>query len=230
MHVQQIDEGLWRWTAPHPNWADGKDWDRMVGCVYWETPDAIVLIDPQAPPPESPEAAKFWSALDRDVERQGTPVVSVIGNTYHSRSAREVYQRFAGRTGGRVLVPEGFTGGEAIATGTFGPDDRLPGGMEAWFIEGLVDPEVVFHIPPHRALVVADALIGDGQGGVRVAPESWGDNTEEGAARYRATFRDSLRRLADLDFERLLTSHGEPLLSGGKQALTRALEGPAHGE
>ena len=83
MKVEQIDEGLWRWTAPHPAWAAGKDWDEMVGCIYYEAADdAIVLIDPLAPPTGTPEAEKFWAALDRDVERLGLPVATVIANRW----------------------------------------------------------------------------------------------------------------------------------------------------
>ena len=50
MDVLQLADGLWRWTAPHPNAAN---WPRFgppvppqVGCVYYEAPDAVVLIDP----------------------------------------------------------------------------------------------------------------------------------------------------------------------------------------
>ena len=105
LDVNQIAPGVWRWTTPHPEWTPEKDkpggWGRMVAAVFVGPPaitEAIVLVDPIAPPAETPEAAKFWAALDRDVEKVGLPVVSFVGNGYHARSAHEVRQRYAGRS------------------------------------------------------------------------------------------------------------------------------------
>jgi hypothetical protein len=74
MEVQELRRGLWRWTAPHPDWSPSLDrpggWPRMVGCVYYEPPEAagtVVLIDPLAPPEGTPDHERFWRALDRDV-------------------------------------------------------------------------------------------------------------------------------------------------------------------
>ncbi len=66
MDVEQIAEGLWRWTARHPEWRPDADWPPDVGCVYYEGPDAVVLVDPLVP---QDDADRFWAALDRDVER-----------------------------------------------------------------------------------------------------------------------------------------------------------------
>jgi hypothetical protein len=66
--VTQIEEGLWRWTTAHPEWKPGSDWDRDVGCVYWETPEAVVLVDPLVPVDDQ-SRTRFLEALDRDVER-----------------------------------------------------------------------------------------------------------------------------------------------------------------
>jgi glyoxylase-like metal-dependent hydrolase (beta-lactamase superfamily II) len=235
VQVRELAEGLWRWTAPHPDWTpdQGKPggWEQSVGCVYHEAPDAIVLVDPLVPPEDTPEAERLWSALDRDVRRSGLPVVVLIANRFHGRSARRVYQRFAGRVGAEVLVPAGAEGQVACQpTRTFAPGERLPGGVEARFVAGPVEPEVAFHLPRHRALIVADAVLGAGSGRARVAPPSWADATEEGRKHDDALFRRSLRGLLDLDFELLLTSHGEPVLGSGRDALARALDAPAWGE
>jgi hypothetical protein len=40
MQVARIAEGLWRWSAYYEEWRED------VGCVYYEAPDAVVLIDP----------------------------------------------------------------------------------------------------------------------------------------------------------------------------------------
>ena len=66
MEVQELRPGLWRWTAPHPQWEHAEHWGPEVGSVYAELPDALVVIDPIVP---ADEDELFWSALDRDVER-----------------------------------------------------------------------------------------------------------------------------------------------------------------
>ena len=60
MQVDRISDGLWRWTAPHPDWHDDPaspygGWDRDVACIYHEAPDGIVLIDPLVPSGEDGE-------------------------------------------------------------------------------------------------------------------------------------------------------------------------------
>jgi len=51
--VRRLADGLWRWTASHPNAANWPDWGPPVppevGCVYYEAPDAVVLLDPLLP-------------------------------------------------------------------------------------------------------------------------------------------------------------------------------------
>jgi hypothetical protein len=43
---------LWRWALTHPEWEPPKqedspaDWPAEVGCVAYETPSTLVLIDP----------------------------------------------------------------------------------------------------------------------------------------------------------------------------------------
>lgn len=239
MDVAQIGEGFWRWTAPHGEWASGKDWGEMVGCVYHEPPidagESIALIDPQVPPRGSEDEKRFWRHLDQVVERSGLPVAIVVCNRYHGRSTREIYQRYAGRCGATVHAPRGVEGLLACTpTHTFAEGESLPGGLMPYFVEGLVEPEVAIHIPAHDALVFADALLGADGGKVRLPPASWAADSDEDAAaaqearaRYRARFHNSMRRLLDLDFDRLIVSHGEPVLDGGKLALNEALDAPA---
>ena len=50
--LQQVARGLWRWVSTHPEWEPPEqedspaDWPAEVGCVAYETPDTLVLIDP----------------------------------------------------------------------------------------------------------------------------------------------------------------------------------------
>ena len=187
MAVSELAPGLWRWTARHPAWtpADGDEWDADVGCVYAEIDGGIVLVDPQVP--EDTEG--FWRALDRDVERLGTPTV-LTTNDDHTRSAGEIAERYG--SGGRP------------GTGVTGFPTAYPG-------------ETVYWLEPYGALVPGDVLLGTDGGGVRVCPDSWLDGVP------REVVSASLQPLLDLPIERILVSHGEPVLADGGAALARAL-------
>src|SRR5262249_27113975 len=97
VEVTRIEEGLWRWTAVHPDWTPeegGEEGgDPVVGCVYCECGDALLLIDPLAPD-EGPDAERFWAALDGDVERLGLPVAALVTVHWHERSAAVVLERY----------------------------------------------------------------------------------------------------------------------------------------
>jgi glyoxylase-like metal-dependent hydrolase (beta-lactamase superfamily II) len=198
--VERIAPGLWRWTAPHPEWTpneSGPDgWERDVGCIYYEAADAVVLIDPLVP---ADQAERFWTALDADVERAGQPVVVLRTVHWHERSSDEILGRYPGAR---------------VWTGAAG--DRLPAGIDAHRVERA--DETLFWIAEHRALVSGDVLLGTEDGGVRVCPDSWLSKDFRGAE-----FRASLRFLLELPIEMVLVSHGEPVLTDGHAVLAAAL-------
>jgi glyoxylase-like metal-dependent hydrolase (beta-lactamase superfamily II) len=208
MNVLEIAPGLRRWTAWH------EEWRKDVGCVLYEASDAFCLIDPLV---SAERAEGFWAALDRDVERLGRPVHVLVTIYWHTRSAREVVERYGGtlwaHAKARVTV-----GRRAGAVNTFEAGDRLPGGIEAFVARW---SEVVYWIPEHRALVTGDVVLGAMDGGLRLCPESW---TPKGGG--HAKVRENLRPLLDLPVERVLVSHGEPVLEHGHAALERLLGRP----
>jgi len=172
MRVQRLADGLWRWTAPHPEWRDGADWDRTVGSVYCETPDAVVLIDPLIPD-DGADRERFWDALDRDVERLRVPVVVLLTCRWHLRGARMV----RGRYNAAVWAPPKAVAGLEGLDGALVLDDgaRPVARVEADLM-GLPSPsgdEAVFWLSEHGALVPGDVLLGNGAGGVRLAPPGW---------------------------------------------------------
>ena len=191
MRVQEVAAGLWRWTGLHPDWKpeDGgpEGWGQEVGCVYYEAPDAVVLVDPLVPPEDE---ERFWSALDRDVERAGKPVRILLTVSWHGRSAEPIVARYGATT-----------------------DGALPAGIERHPLAAA--EETAYRLPEHGALVFGDAVLGAGDG-VRLCPESWLEGT-------LAQLRKELRPLLELPVERLLVSHGEPVLRDGHAALGRAL-------
>src|SRR4029077_16363317 len=116
MDVLEIAPGLWRWTGFE------EEWKEDVGCVYVETDDGVVLIDPLVP---SEDTAKFWKALDRDVKRQKGPVHVLITVFWHGRSASAMRERYDARiwapTAGKAAIAR-RTGG---VTDTFAPGHPL---------------------------------------------------------------------------------------------------------
>jgi glyoxylase-like metal-dependent hydrolase (beta-lactamase superfamily II) len=187
MSVIQVAPGLWRWTAPHPGWKEGADWEQEVGCVYYEAIGATVLIDPLVPP----ERERFFEALDRDVERRGLPVAILLTCAWHGRSSDELAERYGASRDGSS---------ESIVALPFP-----------------IVEETMYWLPGHRTLVTGDSLMGDGGGGITVCPDTW----LEGDAPQ--VLRRELRSLLELPLERVLVSHGDPVLGNGRAALDRAL-------
>lgn len=205
----------------------------MVGCLYYEPPGvpSTVLIDPLEPPAGTAEAEALRAALDRDLARRGDRLFLLLGNHYHERSAAAIRDRYRASHDAEIWAHEAARGRVTCPIDqTFPPSGVLPFGVEIHPVEGLEEPETVFYLPAHRALVFADALLGTGPGRFQVPPVWWAPETPEGADAYRRLFRPSLRRLLDLDVEALIVSHGEPVLTGGRAALQAALDAPAWGE
>lgn len=192
MRVAEITTGLWTWTGLHPEWTPeegGPDgWEQEVRCVYYEAPEAVVLVDPLVPPED---AARFYEALDRDVARAGAPVHLLTTTESHRRSCVELAERYAAAVD---VVPPGVD----VAASAWG--------------------ERIFWLTEHRTLVFGDVVLGR-NGGLEL-PRAWlEDDYDEVAA--------ALRPLLDLPVERVLVTHGEPVLAGAHEALARALGQPA---
>jgi|GEM_PF-244936 len=243
MDVRELAPGLWRWTAPHPAWKPEYDkaggWPKWVASVSYEPQAgarhssdlALVLFDPLAPPEGDPDSELFWRHLDEDVARVGLPVAILIGNEFHSRSAQAIHDRYRARYGSSIWAHEAAVSGlKCRVTDTFAAPRALPSGIIPHMIGNPSPGEVAYYIPAHRALVVADAVIGSGPGQVRVAPPSWSEPDSESQRLYKEEFRRSLRTLLDLPIDLLIASHSEPIATGAHEALAEALNAPAWGE
>jgi glyoxylase-like metal-dependent hydrolase (beta-lactamase superfamily II) len=216
VNVVEVKPGLWRWELPHPEWtpSEGADdgWDREVACYALAGPERLVLIDPLAPPEGTDEAARFWRALDRDVDRLGPPAILVTIH-WHARSSSAIAARYPGaevwaHAPARDLVEE-----RTPVTTTFEVGDTLPGDIQAF---ATASPEVLFWIPGHAALVAGDVLLG-GPSGVRLVPASW---LPEGVT--SGAMREAAARTIDLPVELLLLTHG-PVLENAAAELRRVL-------
>jgi glyoxylase-like metal-dependent hydrolase (beta-lactamase superfamily II) len=199
MEVQELRPGLWRWTASHPEWDHAENWGPEVGSVYAELSEAVVLVDPLVP---AEDEERFWSALDRDIERVGRPVHVLLTVHWHERSVADVLERYKAT----LWRPE--------------QKGDLPTGVQAEIVKGSDWVEALFFLEPHRALVAGDLLVGN-DGGIEV-PVAWFPKAEREWAQteLKSTLRN---RLGGFPVDLVLVSHGEPVLEDGRAALDRAL-------
>ena len=195
--LAQIRAGLYRWTAPHPDYEPDPepdspaDWPEQVGCVAYQVPEALVLIDPLVP-------QELWPALDRLAQGRRVAVLTTIG--FHRRSRAAVAERYGASTSrARKTLPQGV---ETIKIPRAG--------------------ETMIWIPEHAALVPGDRILGGRDGGLRLCPDSWLGYLTSGIT--GSELREALRPLLQLPIELVLVSHGEPVLKGGRGALEQALE------
>jgi hypothetical protein len=193
--VDELAPGLRRWTAWHDHWKEA------VGCVAVETGDGLVLIDPLEPPAEL-----------------GPPDHVLLTVYWHDRSAAAAgaARVWASGRSSRPLANRGVQ-----VTDRADPDAELPGGIRAF--QTARSAEVAYWLPEHRAVVVGDVLLGAGakpkatDEPLRLCPERWlGKATHE-------DLRRSLAPLLELPVERVLVSHGEPVLVNGGRELERVL-------
>jgi glyoxylase-like metal-dependent hydrolase (beta-lactamase superfamily II) len=128
---------------------------------------------------------------------------------WHGRSTRDLDARrvYAPSRSVQPLRNRGVGVTDAVRAG-----DELPGGVQAFRTPRV--SEVVYWLPEQQALAVGDVLLGSP---LRLCPERWLGKATHG------DLRDSLRPLLELPVERVLVSHGEPVLSNGRAALEQVL-------
>ncbi len=195
--MREIAPGLHYWSAPHPAWnPEGEPGSPA------DWPEEVGCTLYQAPgaavfiDPLVPE--DLWPALDELVAGRFVVVLTTI--RFHGRSRTAVLERY---------------GGAKIAYNA-----EMPEGIEARIVDGF--QETLYWLPEPRALVPGDLLIGDGEGGVRICPQSWLDGylpDGPGVAELRA----ALQPLRELPVEHVLLSHWDPVVGRGQAALARAL-------
>jgi hypothetical protein len=212
---EQLADGLWRWTARHPEWHPGEFGSEVASFALQAGPDTV-LIDPLLP--AEPEPA--LELVDRIL---GEGLAILITIPYHVRSSEEIRRRFHDRVettiwghpacAKRLEDETGFT--------PFEPGDRLPAGVSAHRIGKPRRHETPLHLPSHDAIAFGDALV-EVDGRLRV----WSDRSvDEDVARfYRERFNPTLEPLLDLDFDRVLVTHGGPVLEDGRSRLKAALQ------
>jgi hypothetical protein len=198
--MEEIRPGLHHWTARHPRI------HQQVSSYFVEP--SRTLIDPMLPP---------GGGLERFRGRE--PELILLTNRHHSRDSGAFTESLGCPVRCHAAGLPEFEGGAEVEGFSFG--DRLADGIVALEVGAICPEETALHIGvADGALAFADGLIRVG-GKLGFVPDSLlGD--DPGAV--KRGLRDAFSRLLDHDFDCLLFAHGEPLVTGGKEALRGFVE------
>jgi hypothetical protein len=211
---KKLAQGLWRWTERHPEWHPG-EFGKEVACFAVDAGDDTLLIDPLLPDDSGPVFGLVDDIL-------GDRLVLLVTVPYHVRSAEEIWRRYRGQAETTI---HGHAAAAKRLSDTSGfreidQDAELPGGVTAHRIGKPRRQEMPLHLPSHRALVFGDAVV-EVDGSLRV----WADRKIDQKVErfYRERFNPTLQPLLELDFQRVLVTHGQPVMKNGQDELRATL-------
>jgi hypothetical protein len=193
--MNEISPGLWHWTSRHPHI------NTDVSSYFLEA--ERVLLDPILPA----EGAAWF-------EEHATPEHVLLTNRHHDRDAWALYEHFGCevhciRNGLHEIAGRG-----PVTAFDFG--DELPGGILVHEVGVICPDETALHIPAHAALACADGVVRwPGVNGLAFVPDELMDDPEETKRGLAAAYR----RLLDLDFDKILLAHGDPVTADAKREL-----------
>jgi glyoxylase-like metal-dependent hydrolase (beta-lactamase superfamily II) len=201
----ELRPGLWRWSAHH------EEWKQEVAAVAIVSEAELILIDPLL---VGNQGQQLEDALG---ERQLHVLLTIH---WHARSAGEIASRFSGARVWAHSRNRAAVARRTPVTDVFHLGDELPAGLVA--LEARPRSEVLFWEPRSRALIVGDALLGDGEKGegLHTCPGWW---LPESAS--LDDLRASLQPALDLPVELVLTSHGAPVLNEARKELAAVVGG-----
>jgi hypothetical protein len=214
---EKLAKDLWRWTARHPEWHPG-DFGSEVACFALRTGDDTILVDPLLPPDPDP-------VLNLIEDNLGDRLSILITIPYHVRSSEEIWRRFGKQADTAIYGHPACAKrlGDTSAFKELDPEKaELPTNITAHKIGKPRRHETPLHVPSHKALVFGDA-VAEVDGRLVVWATSKVDAKVERFHRER--FNPTLEPLLELDFDRVLVTHGQPIASNGRAALREALEG-----
>jgi hypothetical protein len=194
---EQIAPELWRWRAPlaesEPRAEPQSGGDRDR--MVGSVLYELPDVAVLIDPLIQRDAPRFLDWLDRTIA--GRPVSILTTIRWHRRDREELAARYRSQTPGAW--------------------NRVPRGVEPKPLRGAGETPIWLPVP--AALVFGDRVIGGDGGELRVCPQSWLANV----AVDRAGLARLLRVLIELPIERVVPSHGEPVLHDGRAALARAV-------
>jgi hypothetical protein len=196
--MEEILPGIWHWTATHPNTGSevSSYWVRSAAAVI----DALLPDD----------------GLEAFAEQP--PERFVLTNRHHLRHAGRFVERFGCVIECSKPGLHEFEDGPEVKGFDFG--DEVAPGIEALEVGAICPDESALLIRDARALAIADGIRHYGGRMDFFADYLLGDDPDG----VKAGLRDAYSRLLDRDFDSLLFAHGDPIVSGGKDALRRFAE------
>ena len=223
--MRELAPGISSWTAPHPEWRPTVE--EVVSYALVDG-DTLALVDPLLPAEDDDRRTAVLSDLDARAGR-AQAVEILITIPYHTRSAEELYERFASVTTARIWGHANVR--KRLSAGT--PLDEIPrsaagaaapvaGGTALAYTVGRPRrTEYPLYFPGLRAVAFGDAVVG-AEGGLRF----WNQSSSTGPDWYRDVFAPTLASLAEQDIEYALVTHGPPVLGYARRALAECLAAP----
>jgi hypothetical protein len=210
--LAEVAPGLWQFSAARNGVPP-----TMTAYVLRDGED-MILVDPLV----AGQKESLLSALDEVVRGR---VRILVTTPFHVRGSELLWLRWRDRHEVTIF------GHAHCATRL---DDRsafvalrggetLDGGVRAHSIGRPPRAEIPFELPSHRALAFGDSVL-EIDGELRLWPRK--RDLERSRAWYEERFLPTLEPLARLDVERVLVTHGEPVLHDGARELAASLARP----
>jgi hypothetical protein len=192
--MEEISRGLWHWTAHHPRIG--------IEVSSYFVPQHGLLLDPLIPP----------EGVER-LEELARPREILLTNRHHWRDCGRLVERFGCTVRAPRTGMHEFDEGQPVMPYDFG-DSLVDGAVTVHEVGVLCPDESALHIPSVSALAVADGVVHYGE--LSFVSDDLMDDPED----TKAGLKGAYARLADdLEFENLLTAHGDPLVGGAREAL-----------
>jgi hypothetical protein len=192
--MEEIAPGVRHWKSTHPNLG-------IEVSAYW-LPDLKLLLDPISVPDEVDEVDEI-----------------LLSCRHHLRDSLEAAERFGATVRAPRTGMQDFEEGSPVEPYDFATP-LLGGAVTAHQVGGLSPDETALHIPSVNALSIADGAMRYGED-LHFVPDQYMGEPDKDKADLKRGFGE----LADqLEFDVLLLAHGNPIPTGGREALRRFSE------
>jgi hypothetical protein len=212
--IAEVATGIWCWQRRPRGLRPGEFGTRTSYAVAVH--GGTLLVDPLTHGDNDPALG----ALD-DLVRGRVRIL--ISKPFHTRSAEPLWRRYR-RADARIYGHpdvatrlDDLSGFEAVSSGA-----DMDGVARFHSIGRPPRSEYPIEIPGRHALVFGDAVVETGGGELRV----WEDPVDSERRRrwWHERYLPTLTRLAALEVEHVLATHGNAILGNGAAALRRALD------
>ena len=209
--LDEVAPGLWRFTATRNGIPP-----TMTAYALRDGEDTI-LVDPLV----AGETEPLLAALDEIVRGR---VRILVTTPFHVRGSELLWRRWRDRHEVSILGHE-YCATRLDDRSVFRPlrgGETLDGGVRAHTIGRPRRAEIPYELPSHRAVAFGDTVL-EVDGELRVWPRR---ESQPGSTWYEQRFLPTLDALTRLDVERVLVTHGKPVVRDGARELAASLARP----